>query len=431
MANLDLARSLASQLVDALAAKSIPVGVPPIASADALDRALSTAVSGQMLRLEPSLVYHGPIRVPQGVTLITAGQLLAGRMTADFPLPRLLGGVALSGDGCSLIGVEVRREGPHDVDVLTYGAAHTSVDRCRILGDPDHGVKRCVNGNGNGSNSLIRCYVDDAFGPYPGSDCQAFFVADCAPGFLCEDNFLRGSSETVMIGGDDPPTADRMPNGITIRGNTITKRAEWMSQPVNVKNLLEVKAGKNILIAHNIGGLSWGGHGQDGYILMLTVRNQNGRAAWSTVEDVDIVNNRWTGGAAAINILGRDNLQPSGRMARVRIRSNTFDALDPKLWVAPGKVSSARMILIDGGPDSVGITDNVFAGINLSSAVYLLGQPQSITDFVFTGNTVPKTPYGLFGGGNVQAQPTNWTDTNAAWARCVASGVLRDNTVAA
>jgi len=418
--DLARARSLANQLVEALADTPPAPSDRAIDTVDDLDRALSLATPGTVLTLDRTLVYPKPLTIrANGVTLRPAGELPLERMVEDLPLPRFTDGLTFAGDGSSGVGVEVRRASAA-VDIVVIRGARVSLDRVRVLGHPLAGGKRGIAAHGNGDVVVTRCHVDHCFGPYPGDDTQAIFAADMAPGLVIDNNYLSGGSETLMLGGMDASSAERMPRDVGIRGNTITKRREWQTQAVGVKNLVEFKACRDVLFADNDCSLSWGGHGQTGYLLMLTVRNQSGGAPWSTIANLDIVSNRWRAGAAAINILGRDNLKPSGVMSNVRIRSNEFLELDPIRWTG-----SKQMILISGGPDALTIDSNDFVGSGMTSVVYLDGKTPC-TQLALTNNRWPKTTYGLFGN-NVGAAASNFTETNPAWQRYVASGTIARN----
>jgi hypothetical protein len=412
----------------ATAALTPPVVIPAIATPAALDAALAAAQGGTVLRLATTLVYPSALTLTRSVTL-QSETLVVGRMTRDAPAPTFLAGVRVVADDVTLVGLAVAHTNPlTDIVVLT-GALRPTLDRCRIVGDPLKGAKRGVAANG-GAMTIRGCYIDDCFQAWPGNDSQAINAWDfLAPGLLLEDNYLSGGSESVMIGGADAATAARMPSQIIIRGNTITKNPAWQTLPIGVKNTLELKAGRDILIENNDIRQSWGGHGQDGYLLLLTVRNQDGRAPWSTIQDVTVTGNRFSGGAAAINLLGLDNIKetkagmptpigmvrPSVRMARITIRGNTFDDLDPARYTG-----SNRLILIGQGPEQVTIDQNTFAGRGLGSQVYFYGAPPALGCTV-THNTWPPATYGIKGDGSASGAAT--------WAAYVSGGTLSGNVV--
>ena len=77
-----------------------------------------------------------------------------------------------------------------------------------------------------------------------------------------------------------------------------------------VKNLFELKNARRVLVDGNLFEYNWP-HAQNGFAILFTVRNQDGGAPWSVVEDVTFANNVVRHVAAGINVLGRDDIHPS------------------------------------------------------------------------------------------------------------------------
>lgn len=424
-------RNLLVQAISAIDALQAPPPNPAITTADQLDRALAATVAGgPPIRLDPTLVYPAPLTIRVPVTLASA--VPPGRMTPDQPLPLFQGGLTIGADDVTLIGLDVRHPNPL-MDILTYSGARTILDRVRILGDPTKGAKRGIAANGGGDCQILRTWIDDCFQTYPGNDSQALCAWDMAPGLVIDDCFLRAGSETILIGGADASSAARMPANISITNCTLTKRPEWKALPIGVKNTLELKACQHVTVSNCDISQSWSGHGQDGYLLELTVRNQDGRAPWSTVQDVTITGNRFASGAAAVNMLGLDNIvemkagravpigtvRPSVRMARITLSKNQWTALDPVAASAvAGQPGSPKLIQIGQGPTEVTIDGDTFAGVNLTSQLYFYGAPPLVNCTV-KNVTWPKTKYGVFG---------DKVSVGQAWAQYVASGVLGPNT---
>ena len=424
--NIDKIVSLAQQIIDE-ARPPVPPAPVVISTPEQFDAALSLAPAGATLTLATSLVYPAPLTLTHPITLQseTWAAGLGGRMTADEPAPRFQSGIKVTGDHISLAGIDVRQTNPL-VDIVVLGGAWPILDRCRILGDPVKGGKRGIAANGS-DMTIARCYIDDCFQPYPGNDSQAICAWDMGPGLTIEDCFLRGGSETVMIGGADASSADRMPHAVTIIRNTITKRPEWQALPIGVKNLIEFKAGRDILVEDNDLSYSWGKHGQVGYAVLVTVRNQDGRAPWSTVQNLVFRGNRIAHTAAAINILGLDNIKetkgnmptpigtvrPSVRASDLEFSGNTFTDLDPVTYAG-----SNQMILIGAGPVNVTIDQNTFDGVKIGSQVYFYGAPPS-DGMVITNNTWPKATYGIKG----DSQPSG----ASTWVAYVTNGTLSGN----
>lgn len=403
-------------LVDKL---RIEVVIPPIASEVALDARLLVAAPGEVIDLSPTLVYTKLLTITTPVTLQSA--VLPGRMDPLQALPTFRDGIAITGDWVTLRGVEVKKIN-HATDIVTATGKGWTLDRVRILGDPALGAKRGLAANGGGGATIRDSYIDDCFQLATGVDTQAIIVWDMAPGLLIENNFLRAGSETVLLGGADSASVARMPDGVTIRGNTITARPEWMAQNVGVKTRLEIKAGRHVLVESNVVEYCWKKN-QDGYALSLTVRNQSGTAPWSTIEDVVIRTNTFQHAADAINILSTDNNFPSGTLARVSIDHNTFSDLRPAFYLG----GNAKLIQVTGGATDLTIDANTFSGSGQSTSLYFLSLPQLVR-FTATGNTWPTSTYGIFGAGSsVGINPL--TGLPKAWEQYVASGTLSGNTV--
>lgn len=410
--NRDVVRSLLTEALLELDKPDEPE--PPaiiISTAAALDAALASAPTGAVLTLDPALVYATPLKVTNGIRLESQATL-GQRMTKEAPAPRFTQGATL-GRGVSLVGLDIRHTDPN-MGIVTFAGAECVLDGCRILGDPIKGARRGVVANGDGDCAIVQCYIDDCFGPYPGNDTQAIIAWDMAPGLLIEDCYLSGGTETIMIGGADPKEASRDPRNITIRGNTITKKPAWQTQLIGVKNTIELKNARHVLIENNDISQSWGLHGQDGYAFVATVRNQDGKDPTASIQDVVFRNNRVTQAGAAINILGMDNNHQSEPMARITIDGNTFTDIDAKLHAG-----ATKLILITAGPNDLAITNNRFVSVGHTSTIYFVSGPP-LQNFTFTGNTYPKTKYGMFG--------SNVPGINRAFDVYVASGVTSPNT---
>jgi len=189
-----------------------------------------------------------------------------------------------------------------------------------------------------------------------------------------------------------------------------------------VKNTFELKNAKNVLIEDNEINYSWGGHGQDGYILMFTPRNQNGHVPESGVQNVTFRNNRCMYGAGAINLMGDDNNYQSLRTMHVLIEDNVFDVIDPKLYTGTNK-----LVMISRGPESVTINRNEFKGANIGSIIYFSGSPKC-KQLVVTGNKFPTSKYGVFGD-NSSTGNDPATGLPRAWVQYVESGTYADNVI--
>jgi hypothetical protein len=182
-------------------------------------------------------------------------------------------------------------------------------DRCYVHGDAQKGARRGLALNAN-SVAIIDSYLSDF--KEDGADSQAIAGWNGPGPFLIVNNYLEAAGENVLFGGADPPTRDLVPSDIEIRRNHFSKSLWWRighptyaGTPWTVKNLLELKNARRVLVEGNVFDQNWG-HGQTGFAILFTVRNQHGTAPWSAAEDVTFRRNivRHTG--SGVNILGRD-----------------------------------------------------------------------------------------------------------------------------
>jgi len=92
---------------------------------------------------------------------------------------------------------------------------------------------------------------------------------------------------------------------------------------------------KRALIDGNIFENNWA-HAQNGFAILFTVRNQDGTAPWSAVEDVTFSRNILKNTASGINTHGSDNLQTSQQTKRLVIQDNIFMNVNPSQFDGDG-----------------------------------------------------------------------------------------------
>jgi hypothetical protein len=178
-----------------------------------------------------------------------------------------------------------------------------------------------------------------------------------------------------MFGGSDPKSADLIPTDVEVRGNWLRKPEDWKARGASMKTLFELK---NVKRAQVIGNLME--NAPDGEAMRITIRNQDGGAPFSTIEDVVIKNNVVKNATNGLLFLGMDNNYPSQRMKRVKVVNNLF--LD---------FQSHFMTITDG--EDIEISHNtVFHKGNIVSAY---GVP--VRRFIFRDNIIGYNEYGLFG----------------------------------
>jgi len=272
---------------------------------------------------------------------------------------------------------------------------HLTVDRCYLHGDPGYGQRR-----GLGLNSANSTVIDSYFADFKqaNQDTQAIGGWNGPGPFLIENNYLEAGGENVMFGGSDPAIPNLVPSNITIRRNLISKPLSWRSQNWTVKNLIEFKNARSVLVEGNTIENNWTS-GQSGYAIMITPRNQTGTAPWSVVRDIVIQNNVIRHVAGVFNILGYDDAFPSQQTVNITIRNNL--AFDVSTVYGNGSTPGpGRLALIGGGPQGITFDHNTIDNDG-DATIYLYGgyapAGAQIGGFVLTNNLLRDNAYGIFG----------------------------------
>ena len=114
------------------------------------------------------------------------------------------------------------------------------------------------------------------------------------------NNFIEASGENIFFGGAG---SEVNPTDIEIRRNHLFKPLIWKpdepgytplgsGNPPIIKNHFELKSAIRVLFEANLLENSWGGFSQQGYSILLTPKNQNGRCPKCSVTDVTVRYNR-------------------------------------------------------------------------------------------------------------------------------------------
>jgi hypothetical protein len=163
----------------------------------------------------------------------------------------------------------------------------------------------------------------------------------------------------------------------------------------SVKNLFELKNARRVTVDGNLFENNWV-DAQSGFAIQLTVRNQDGKSPWATVEDVSFTNNVVRHAAAGVNILGRDNNHPSQQAHGLTIRNNLFYDIGGSQWGGNGRflqISEAAGVTLDH--NTVLQTGNIITAYGVATS-----------DFVFTNNLAPNNDYGVIGDGTASGNAT-------------------------
>jgi hypothetical protein len=389
---------------------------------DALDR----AQPGDVIVLEAGAIYKGPFTLPnkrEGTGWIT---ITSSGVDGQFPPPGRRvrpsdaskmavltsshGEVVSAERGAHhyrFIGLEIRpQDGKYLSTLLGFGnnrertleelPHHIIIDRCYVHGDPEKGTRRGVVLNGR-----HQAVIDSHFSDFkdPNADSQAVVGWSGSGPFKIVNNYLEGAAENINFGGADPRIQGLVPSDIEIRQNHLSKPLAWkQGEPGHdgsawvVKNLFELKNARRVLVDGNVMEHSWA-HGQSGFAVLLTVRNQDGGAPWSAIEDVQFTNNIVRHCGSGITLMGHDNNRPwdqSVETKRILIKNNLWEDIGGERWGGKGILFQ----LVEGTSD-VTIEQNL--GRQTGFLVYSEGPPHK--RFVFRGNIAPHNEYGIFARG--------------------------------
>jgi hypothetical protein len=207
--------------------------------------------------------------------------------------------------------------GDNQQNTLTSVPNNIILDRVYIHGISSVSLQRCV-----GLNSARTAIVNSTLSQCAakGFDSQAIGGWNGPGPYRIQNNYLEGAGENIMFGGGDPFITNLVPSDIIIRGNHITKPVTWKGQ-FTIKNLLETKNARRLLIENNILENNWV-DGQTGFAITLKSANQSGSAPWSITSDVTFRYNILRNSAAAFSISANPSTHPALPAARIKVEHN-------------------------------------------------------------------------------------------------------------
>lgn len=501
----------------------------PVRNGDNLQAAINAAQPGDVLELEAGATFTGNFVLPVkgGSTFITittapaAGLPPAGvrvgpadapkfaRIRSGNTMPALRTAPGAHHWRIQLLEFAANRDGYGEILQIGDGSSAQNqlslvphaieLDRLYIHGDPAMGQKRGIALNAR-DVTIRNCYISDIRGV--GLDSQAIGGWNGPGPFWIENNYLEAAGENIMLGGADPAIPGLVSDGVTIRGNHLTRPLSWQNpvldapagiaaevlaggslpggrhyyhivarRPVangtiarsalsaeasaptyggaairltwahvpgateyvvygrsplgvtqywsttatsftdtgapgqpgaaptsagsvwTVKNLLELKNARNVVIEQNLFENNWAG-AQGGYAIVFTPRNQSGACTWCVVEHVTFQHNIVRNVSGGINILGRDDLAPSQQTNDIVVTRNLFAGITTRLG------GNGWFLLMGNAPRDIVIDHNTIDadGTTLS---YVYGSGSSavlaVTGYQFTNNAARHSQYGVNG----------------------------------
>ena len=316
------------------------IKVPPGGN---VQSAIEQATSGDIVELQAGAVYFGEIKLPNKplTDFVTIQSSAAGNLAPDKRvgpdqassmakiLSRSGGKPAVSAaNGANhyrFVGIEFAAStADYNYGLIVLGTGERDaaklphdleIDRSYLHPFKSGVVRRAVALNS--ANTTIKNSYIEGFG-YPNEEAQGICGWSGTRNVHILNNYIEGGAENIMFGGSDPTSADLIPIDIEVQGNSLRKPRAWNGK-FSLKTFFELKNAKRVSFIGNYLEDNWVGSA-----FRITVRNQDGAAPFSTIEDVVIRDNIINRAADGINILGKDDTNPSQTLKRLTIENNLF-----------------------------------------------------------------------------------------------------------
>jgi hypothetical protein len=389
-----------------------------------LQQALNAVQPGGTIRLARGATYLGSFTLPAKggtdfITITTANAALPpagtridpsykpGLAVIRSPSTTSALTTAIGASYYRIVGVAFEANQYGSGDVITLGATtsslaqlphHIEIDRVLITGDATLGQKRGVSVNA-ASVTISNSHISGI--KAAGQDSQAICGWNTPGPIVIRNNYLEAAGENIMFGGASVSIPGIVPSDIVVEGNLLTKDLAWRGSAWTVKNLFELKHARRVLVRRNTMVNNWAA-AQPGFAVVFTPRNSGGQPTSWVVEDVEFSGNIVSHTSSVFNILGHDDIAPSGQLARILIKDNLMYDIG-MAWGGTGTFAQ-----IGGEPRDITIDHNTIlhAGNILTfysgqftnaSGVRVNGGP--IVGLTFTNNLVNHNAYGIFGNG--------------------------------
>lgn len=379
------------------------IRVPPGGNIQA---ALNAAQSGDIVELQAGAVYSGTINLPNKP--LTDFVTIRSSAAADLPAEKrvspaqrssmatitsgIFGRPAVQATNGAhhyrFIGIEFAASGRlFNYGVVVFGGKETGPENVPHTLEVDrsyvHATGPTVSRRGialNSANTTIKNSYIEGFA-FRSEETQGICGWSGTRNVKIINNYVEGGAENILFGGADPANGELIPTDIEISGNHLNKPRAWF-KTATVKTLFELKNARRVAFTGNYLEHNW-----EGSAFRITVRNQDGGAPFSTIEDVVIRDNIIDGAGEGVNVLGRDDTQPSQIAKRISILNNLFLNIG-----GPPYAGSGYFLQISGGED-VTVANNT--ALNEGNTVTFYGdQPQRL---VIRDNIICHGNYGVHG----------------------------------
>lgn len=261
----------------------VPLRVIRVPASGSLQAALDTAKAGDEIQLTQGTVYAGNLtwtRCLAGwVTITTQGIALAegqratptvAQQFAKIVSPNVAPVLVAKNGGCKLwlsrLEITATAQSAtvnYNYGLVRLGEDETSnaalphdivIERAYIHGTPTTSTQNAVVFNA-ARLTLKDSWVSEIH--WPGTETHCVVGYDGTGPFRLTNNYLSCASINVLLGGATPQIAGNYSGDVEIRSNHITKNTAWRGAGFAVKNLVEIKNARRVLVEGNVLENSW------------------------------------------------------------------------------------------------------------------------------------------------------------------------------
>ena len=268
---------------------------------------------------------------------------------------------------------------------------HIEIDQVFMHTGDGQWTKRAIAANG-AHIAITNSWIDNI--KYRGADSQAIVAWTASGPITVMNNYLEAAGENLMFGGGHSLFGQEgTPADIIIRQNHLFKPLKWWREHPSwdgsrwtVKNLLELKMAKRVVVENNVLENCWP-QAQIGYGIVLSPTNDINLDPWATVEDVAIRNNLIRNVTIGLAFT-RPGPYPTFPVSRVSVVNNVFvgnasGLRCPNPWVENGPPTDCSEnqaeFFVVGGPQTVSIRQNTFVFGRPKKVAYVEGHVTKLT----------------------------------------------------
>jgi hypothetical protein len=332
--------------------------------------------------------YVGPLNNRKNLTWLSQAKPPDGRINPGF-YPVIIRSntdtITNTSTGSKFSGITVMSD-DFTRNIFTDFGRALVLDKMILLGSTNVGQRRGFMAHGQ--DTVIQdSWIDECWNV--GRDAMALGGWEKTKNLLIKNSYLGGGAQSLYFGGADAANEASIPDGIVVQKCTLSKNPAWYAKGAQIKTSMELKCAKNVLFEDCIFEYAGISGGSTGYLMLLNVRNQDGKAPFSTVQNIKFVRCYGRHAGGVVNFLGQDDINPSGSLTDISFENCMFEDIDPKAgpWKGQG-----RVFLFLNSPRNITFDSVTVHGNNLGSTLYL---GSKIPGFKIKNTILPNSMYGV------------------------------------